>query len=262
MVLKDGTVLESLFEYTASGDTCTITKYHGKETAVVIPETIDGYTVVAIGKEAFRYTDIVSVVIPDGVREIQDYAFGECTYLKDITIPDSVTVIGAHAFENTDISSIIIPESVTSIGDYTFSGCNKLKEVIIPESVKSIGEYAFSGCRGLGSITIPGSVTSIGDYAFYTCHNLSEIIISEGVTSIGDYAFAECVNLYRLTLPASITEIGNNVFYDDSYQSFINKITYGGTKEEWDGVIAPKLNINFVGKYTLTCMDGVFEYNA
>ncbi|MBP5274725.1 MAG: leucine-rich repeat protein, partial [Abditibacteriota bacterium] len=37
------------------------------------------------------------VVIPDGVNEIGEYAFGWYSPLREITIPDSVEFIGAKA---------------------------------------------------------------------------------------------------------------------------------------------------------------------
>ena len=54
-----------------------------------------------------------NVVIPDGVREIGDYAFSDCRSLTNITIPDSVTEIGRSAFGGCSIlTSITIPENV------------------------------------------------------------------------------------------------------------------------------------------------------
>lgn len=42
---------------------------------------------------------IGSLVLPDSVTEIGDYAFSEYTGLTSIVIPDSVTSIGGNAFE-------------------------------------------------------------------------------------------------------------------------------------------------------------------
>ena len=81
-------------------------------------------------------------------------AFGGCSMLTSITIPDSVTSIGSSAFSGcSSLTSITVPDSVTSIGDYAFSGCSSLTSITIPDSVKSIGDYAFSGCSSLTSVT-------------------------------------------------------------------------------------------------------------
>lgn len=88
--------------------------------------------------------DVKSVVIPDGVTKIENYAFDNCSAL----------------------TSIIIPSSVIEIGDFAFIDCEALESVIIPDSVTKIGECAFLGCDSLTSITIPDSVKEIGKRVF------------------------------------------------------------------------------------------------
>ncbi len=117
----------------------------------------------------------------DGTVVICDKAFAECSDLKEINIPTSVTCIGNKAFkECKNLQQINIPTSVTCIGDETFSGCSDLKEINIPTSVNCIGNNAFSYCYNLKEINIPTSVNCIGDYAFYRCENLKEINIPRG----------------------------------------------------------------------------------
>ncbi|MDE6149926.1 MAG: leucine-rich repeat domain-containing protein, partial [Ruminococcus sp.] len=89
--------------------TAEIIKYVGREEEVVIPETLNGYTVTVIGTTTGSVTigafeaqcDIYSVVIPDTVISIKENAFSECYYLADITIPSSVTNIHSTAFDYT-----------------------------------------------------------------------------------------------------------------------------------------------------------------
>lgn len=95
------------FEIVENGDsTVTISRYIGTETSIVIPSQIDGKTVSAIGNVtdttgAFEgCTNITSVVIPEGVTEIQDNAFYGCTSLETVTIPSSVTLLRNCAFCN------------------------------------------------------------------------------------------------------------------------------------------------------------------
>ena len=64
--------------------------------------------------------------IPSTVRNIGEDAFSYSN-LKSITIPDSVTSIGSWAFTYCDsLTSITIPSSVTSIGDFAFYHCYNL----------------------------------------------------------------------------------------------------------------------------------------
>ena len=93
--------------------------------AVTIPSTLGGKPVTSIGEFAFGgCSGLVSVTIPDGVTSIGEFAFYDCSRLTSVTIPDSVTSIGASAFYDCSrLTSITIPDSVTSIGDGAFFGC-------------------------------------------------------------------------------------------------------------------------------------------
>ena len=100
----------------------TIIEYIGTDTAVEIPNEIDGNTVTAIGIAAFYgCTDLTSITIPDSITSIGTKTFQFCTSLTSITIPDGVISIGERAFDEcTSLTSITIPESVTSIGKNAF----------------------------------------------------------------------------------------------------------------------------------------------
>ena len=118
------------------------------------------------GKKESSYT------IPNGVTNIANNAFHDCSRLIKITIPNSVTSIGSYAFCDCGrMTSATIPNSVTSIGSKAFYNCSSLTSAIIPNSVTSIGSGAFYGCSGLTAIKIPNSVTRIGSQAFYGCTN-------------------------------------------------------------------------------------------
>jgi hypothetical protein len=54
----------------------------------------------SIGASSFHESSLSTVRLPDGVREIEDYAFFNSSSLVTIYIPDSVTHIGLNAFEN------------------------------------------------------------------------------------------------------------------------------------------------------------------
>lgn len=232
----------------------TITGYNGTDTELVIPDTIDGYSVCTIGANAFSYcTGLNSVNIPNSVTSIGSYAFSYCTGLKSIDIPNSVTNIGGYAFYNCDgLTNIFIPKSVvnvdcyssvgnngpfkecdnlrtiefeegmTKIPTYIMAGCSALEKVIIPNSVTSIGSYAFASCTGLKSIVIPNSVINIGSCAFYKCISLSEVVLSNSVTKIENQAFLDCVSLQEIRLPKTLNFLGNDAFGSCSSLTTVN----------------------------------------
>ncbi len=184
---------------------------HGSLTSVIIPDSVT-----SIGDWAFAYcVGLTSVTIGSGVTSIGNMAFGDCYGLTSVTIGGGVTSIGDFAFHQcVSLTRVIIPDSVTRIGDAAFYGCSDLLSVTIGNGVTSISDSAFYGCSGLISLTIPNSVTSIGVYSFSECHNLTSVTIGNGVTSIGDSAFYSCVGLTSVTIGGGVTSIGDRAFFN------------------------------------------------
>lgn len=169
---------EGYYAYTIENDKATITDCDDSISGdIVIPGTLGGYPVVAIGDEAFlKCASITSVIIPDSVVSIGMVAFALCTGLTSIKIPDSVVSIGIEAFYAcTGLTSVTLPSSVETIDWCAFGFCTSLSSVIIPEGVTKIGYGAFIGCPSLKSVTLPKSLTEISMDAFGRLLEYSEI---------------------------------------------------------------------------------------
>lgn len=186
-----GGTSEEYFEFTLLDDgTYSIkarnVRYMPSE--IIIPSTYNGKLVSTIAYSAF-YND-----------------FDSCRF-NSVVIPDSITTIGDYAFLWCyDLTSIVIPDSVTSIGDSAFYDCERLTRVVIGDNVKSIGSYAFCSCNGLTSIVIGSSVVYIGDNAFddcdslYVVHNKSDIFMEIGSIDNGSIAtYAKVLVNKRIT---------------------------------------------------------------
>lgn len=69
------------------------------------------------------------VVIPDGVKEINESAFDGCK-ITDVVIPDSVTSIGANAFvfsRDCDYDTeVVLPSSLKKLNNHSFYGVNHI----------------------------------------------------------------------------------------------------------------------------------------
>ena len=179
---------------------------------------------------------LTSLVIPDSVTNIGDYAFSGCRSLTSLVIPDSVTNIGDYAFEGCgSLSSLVLPDGVTSIGKCAFRECGSLSSLVLPDGVTNIGGNAFADCKSLRSVVIPNSVTSIGGGAFWGCKSLADIVIPNSVTSIGDCAFGGCSSLGSLVIPNSVTSIGKCAFGGCNFPNDIEQelISRFGEKIFW-----------------------------
>ena len=156
---------------------------------------------------------ISTVSLPEGIENIGNLAFYQCSALTQINFPNSISRIGDWAFMGCSLlAEIELSNGITNIGQYAFSGCSSLKQINIPETVTEIGNGAFDACSALTEITIPGKVTDIRDGMFYGCSALEQITLHDEVTSIGDYAFYECKALKSIIIPDKVTSIGIMAF--------------------------------------------------
>ena len=185
------------FMYEEKESEITITGYVGDKTEVVIPGEINGKKVTTIGDRAFgECTSLTGVTIPDGVTGIGNWAFSLCVNLTSISLPKSLTSIGSWGFSATGLTSITIPENVRSIGCGAFYAC-KLKKVVLPEGITRISSRTFAMCSNLTDITIPDSVTSIDEGAFCGCDKLDSIVIPDSVIEIDVRKKGEPLNVNR-----------------------------------------------------------------
>ena len=87
------------------------------------------------------------IVIPEGITEIESYAFSDQSRIETVTLPEGVVMIGEYAFENcVSLRSIVLPESIMEIGRYAFRDCSNLLSVTLPQSLQTVGYDAFDGC--------------------------------------------------------------------------------------------------------------------
>lgn len=186
----------------------------------------------SIGERAFeKCSSLESVIFENTVLEkISDGAFSGCSALSSIVLPDSVTEIEKYAFFETGLRNIQLPEKLTLIGAYAFCNCKNLKQVQLPPQLKELGEGAFFNCENLAQIQLPAQLNKLGTDAFRNCTSLDKIDIPagltqiepdtfcntgltsvtlhEGLTKIEDGAFHDCLKLKKIRIPKSVTDIG------------------------------------------------------
>lgn len=88
----------SEFLYIRRGSNAILTGYTGDGEFLVLPSSIDGYTLTEIADNAFESSTLRSIVIPNTVTKIGWFAFQACTALQSVTVPETVVTIGYAAF--------------------------------------------------------------------------------------------------------------------------------------------------------------------
>ena len=113
--------------------------------------------------------------------------YNEMNNITSVVIGDGVTEIGQYAFFNcSNLASLTIGSSLQSIGVRAFSGCSKLASVNLPASVKTIGNNAFYDCSNLSSVVIHAtSVPTCGNDAFGLYKSGRKIFVP--AASVGSY---------------------------------------------------------------------------
>ena len=154
--------------------------------------------------------DIDTVIVKDGVENIGEYAFYDCTEKAFESVKLlGVKGVGWHSFYNCyRLASIEMPK-VETISGYAFYKCySRLKKIETPQ-LKVLGESAFDACSSLETVKMP-QVQLIGDYAFSECSKLKTIEIPQ-VKSISSYVFYACNSLENLEIP-QVKTIGKGAF--------------------------------------------------
>ncbi|XFA99121.1 leucine-rich repeat protein [Candidatus Izemoplasma sp. B36] len=164
-------------------------------------------------------------VIPEGVTEIDEFAFSETYYVYDITFPSTLTHIKDRAFINSNISELYTPDSLISIGEFSFANCAWLHTISLSSSVEELGLGAFSNSLSLFDIQLDSQNNSfsLNDDILYSkdmtklilvpyYKKMVDFVVPYGVTDICSFSIQ---NYYidRIILPDTVTTIHSSAIY-------------------------------------------------
>lgn len=134
-------------------------------------------------------------IIPEGIREIPDFAFKGKT-IKSLSFPSSLVRILENAFTDSYGTDLIIPKTVKKIFQDAFSRSH-FETISFEGSLKDIPDRCFS-FSGTKRVVIPEGVEKIGYRAFNDCFHLEEVVFPSTLKTIGWSAFRNCDNLKSL----------------------------------------------------------------
>lgn len=159
----------SVYQYEKLADgTIRITSCQTKDVNLVIPDTIDGFTVTEIGESAFaNQSSIQTIKFPAKLKQIGAKAFANCTGLTEVTLLDTIVGVGKYVFSGcTALKKATLNKGRINIVAGMFANCTALSEVVIPDTVQNINIYAFLNCKLLKNLKLPASIKEISISAF------------------------------------------------------------------------------------------------
>ena len=197
-------------------------------------------------EEGYLRDDVLAVetlLLPNGLLEIGDFALHNARHLEQITIPAGVTRIGESAFEECrSLESVTFAgRALRKIDDWAFYNCHALKTINIPEGVTTIGKAAFFDCAYLKEITLPTTTQVIADNAFGQCQKVAKMTVNAMTPPVVEAETFEDINR---SIPLYVP-IGTARQYKtaDYWREFFNVIEYNAPSAVED-ITAPSSSSN------------------
>ena len=206
--------------------TSEIVDYAGTDEHLEVPEfSPDGTRVTSIGMSAFEgKMNLVSVILPEGLKSILSRAFYQCSNLRSVTLPGTLLTIEVGGFYGCSaLSNVTIPQSVNKIERLAFCGCTVLSDLVLPATATLV-----TGCvGGIHNVTFSGSNPAETDRYLIVndciiekstgtlvAGNENSVIPDDGtVKSIGRNSFSYIKKPFDLFIPASVTVIEDSAFF-------------------------------------------------
>jgi len=204
-----------------------------KDSDIVLPKNFKGEEY-DIYFRAFLESDYSSIVIPEGVTTICEYAFTGSKKLESITLPSTLLQIDYDAFYRCfklfdiyNLSTLDIEcgsDDNGSVGMYAkniYTSLYKTTQKLVDENgfsfkVDENNNYYLCGYdKNKTEIVLPDDINGnkyhLNNGVFFES-NIESIVISSGIISIDNYAFYGCENLCNVIISDGLTSIGKYAF--------------------------------------------------
>ncbi len=151
-----------------------------------------------LGARLLKYNGHASeVIIPDGIKAIDDNAFEMCKELKSVTIPESVKEMGWGVFYD----------------------CYALETINVPHDFTLLDEDEIMDTKWYNDYK--GDFIILGSALIKYKGNDTDVTVPTGVTKICGRAFWDCENLHSVSVPKSVKHIAKDAFIEGSMTELI-----------------------------------------
>ena len=174
-------------------------------TDISIPDSIG-----RLGTAAFEGTGLTHVTIPDTVHQVDPAVFQNCTKLVSVKLPAGLAEIDQYMFANCiSLQHVDMPDTITKINIYAFHNCTSLTSLALPEGLTSLSVGCFEKCYNLQHVVVPPSVINFpkDDVGVYNPFKYSPVTVYVKKGSTGDRFF----NNNLAELQASATANGGSL---------------------------------------------------
>lgn len=172
---------------------------------------------------------VTDLVVPEGVTQINDYAFRKATCLTSVSLPEGMTSIGRYAFEFcVNIKGITIPATLTDVrhsafrlGTYASDTSTPWYEYFKPNTddpvrldIKDLDKWI---ANSLGN----GFSCSLGFDPYLNGTLVENIVLPSDMTEMftvhdnaaGDGGIFAYWNIQSVTLPKGLDKLGSDAFF-------------------------------------------------
>ena len=217
----------------ASGD-ATLLGVSQSGRTLIVPETLDGHDVTAIGSKAFVGLGAETVIVPENIESVGANAFANCRSLAQVDFEgEPPTGLGAAGFPATTLvryndayeeswAKALAEAGLTNVSiyhplmdlDWEYEYCDGGVRIT---GLRNLWHHDYE----LGEVRIPSSLWwkpvievggGRGGFSEYDNDFITAITIPDGVQTIGDMAFDSCGLLTTARIPESVTRIGMQAF--------------------------------------------------
>lgn len=168
-------------------------------TDISIPDSIG-----RLGTAAFEGTGLTHVTIPDTVHQVDPAVFQNCTKLVSVKLPAGLAEIDQYMFANCiSLQHVDMPDTITKINIYAFHNCTSLTSLALPKGLTSLSVGCFEKCYNLQHVVVPPSVISFpkDDVGVYNPFKYSPVTVYVEKRSTADKFFNN--NLQELQASAT-----------------------------------------------------------
>lgn len=155
---------------------------------------------------------VTSIVVKASMGEVPAYLFKDWSNVVSVVVEDGVTSVGEGAFRDmAALREVDLPGSIGTLRYRTFSQDHALERVRLGEGLKHIGSTVFLNCDNLKDVRIPNSVVDM-DESVFGWSGVTNVVLGTGLVSL-KRTFASCWKLQSVTFEGNAPSCSGDDFF-------------------------------------------------